>query len=130
VSVNAAAARPNSQHRLSAGSNQAEDIAMQAARAFANENMPSVQRPHLRLVPVELGLSAAERQAAEIGRDDAFRHGLPAVTPLADERLERIRLFASMMRRDDRRVHAQAEVLLAEGLSRTALRQVIDVALG
>jgi len=126
---------------------------MQAARAFANENMPSVQRPHLRLVPVELGLSAAERQAAEIGRDDAFRHGwdasiartawrrrlgglfvrmtgLPAVTPLADERLERIRLFASMMRRDDRRVHAQAEVLLAEGLSRTALRQVIDVALG
>jgi hypothetical protein len=125
---------------------------MRAAMAFANEHPSGTELPLLRLVPAEAGLSAAERQAAEVGRTDAFRYGwdaglaratwrrhlvalvsrvtgLRGVTPLADGRLEKIRLFAAMMRRDDRRLHTIADELIAEGLSRTALRQVIDVAL-
>ena len=125
---------------------------MQAALAFDNENAVGPARPVLRLVPPLPGLSAAERQAVEIGRDDAFRHGwnasaapslrrrflalfgratgLPGVTPLADARLEKLRLFASMMRRDDRRLHETADELLADGLNPFALHQAIRIALG
>lgn len=113
----------------------------------------SAARPHLRLVPHAAGLVAAERQAVEIGRDDAFRFGwdagfadggagrrlimalarcigLKGVKPLADERLEKLRLFAAMMRRDDRRVHDLGEELRAGGLSAAALHEAITLALG
>jgi hypothetical protein len=125
---------------------------MQAALAFANENIAAPARPVLQLVPPSPGLSPAERQAVEIGRDDAFRHGwngsagaswkrrflalfgratgVTGVTPLADRRLEKLRLFASMMRRDDRRLHDTADELLADGLNPFALHQAIRIALG
>jgi hypothetical protein len=105
--------------------------------------------PHLRLVPSSGRLTPTERQAVEIGRDDAFRLGWDAglsrtnwvhrviarltgihgATPLADARLEKLRLFAAMMRRDDRRMHAVADELVAEGLSQGALHQAIALAL-
>ncbi|QJU58029.1 hypothetical protein HL653_09665 [Sphingomonas sp. AP4-R1] len=110
-------------------------------------------RAHLRLVAHEAGLTTAERQAVEIGRDDAFRFGWDAglvggragrrlmaalagfvgirgVMPLADDRLEKLRLFAAMMRRDDRRVHDLGEELRAGGLSAAALHEAITLALG
>jgi hypothetical protein len=110
-------------------------------------------RPHLRLVPAIGGLTPSERQAAEIGRDDAFRFGwdaglagsgllhgmigalarltgIKSVIPLADGRLEKLRLFTAMMRRDDRRVHAMGDDLLADGLTPAALREAIALALG
>jgi hypothetical protein len=107
------------------------------------------KRSHLRLVPRVAGLTAAERQAVEIGRDDAFRYGWDAgvrpsrwtrlvarltgirsVMPLADARLEALRLFAAMMRRDDRRVHDLADALLEDGLAEAALHQAVALALG
>jgi hypothetical protein len=109
-------------------------------------------RPHLRLVPTIGGLTPGERQAVEIGRDDAFRFGwdvglpgsgllqgmigavarltgIKSVVPLADGRLEKLRLFAAMMRRGDQRVHAMGDDLLADGLTPAALREVIVLAL-
>lgn len=126
---------------------------MSAALAFANATPVARTRPQLRLVPPLPGLTPAERLAVEIGRDDAFRLGWDAglaasgwqrgwrrllvrmtgwqvATPLADARLETLRLFAGMMRRDDRRLHGLAEELLAKGLSKVALREAIGVALG
>ncbi|WP_293972323.1 hypothetical protein [Sphingomonas sp.] len=126
---------------------------MHTALAFANDDHAPVARPRLRLVPAAPGLSAMERQAVEIGRDDAFRpgwdasiaapswaervatflartrRGMRAVVPLADPRLEKLRLFASMMRRDDRRLHDLADALLADGLSSVALHEAIGLAL-
>ncbi|MDO6414916.1 hypothetical protein Q4F19_11035 [Sphingomonas sp. BIUV-7] len=127
---------------------------MPTALAFANDVQPALSsaRPHLRLVEAAPGLTAGERQAVEIGRDDAFRHGWDAgladrtpgrrlvaaiarwlgiqgVMPLADPRLERLRLFAAMMRRDDRRVHAMADLLRQDGINPAALHQAIALAL-
>lgn len=123
------------------------------ALAFAHEPWPSAPaRPRLWLVPAAPGLSPSEQQAVEIGREDAYRlgwdasvagtslkrrliaalsrlTGIEGVIPLADTRLEKLRLFASMMRRDDRRVHALGEHLLADGLSPKALHQAIGLAL-
>lgn len=109
--------------------------------------------PRLRLVPRAERLNGAEQQAVRIGRGDAFRYGWDAgrargpwqrrcatlllrltglrpVTPLADPRLERLRLFACMMRRDDRGAEAMAAELLADGMSSDALHHAIALALG
>lgn len=97
-------------------------------------------------------LSDREAHAVAVGRADAFRLGWDASLPrsrvrraigrwlvlvtgvrpatgFADERLEELRLFAGMMRRDDRRADAVAERLLRLGYSRAALRQAITLAL-
>jgi hypothetical protein len=124
------------------------------AFAVANDEQQGLPaRAHLRLVPSIGGLTPGERHAVEIGRDDAFRFGWDAglagaglprrligalarftgikgVVPLADQRLEKLRLFTSMMRRRDRRVDAMGDDLLADGLTPAALHEAIALALG
>jgi hypothetical protein len=123
---------------------------MHAARTLVSDRPTrSPSQPHLRLVPSAGRLTPTERQAVEIGRDDAYRLGWDAglsratwakrlisrltgihgATALADQRLEKLRLFAAMMRRDDRRMHAVADELLVDGLSQGALHQAIALAL-
>ena len=111
-----------------------------------------VSRPHLRLVARTEGLTRREQDAVAVGRRDALAFGWDAslprspvrraaaalftrltgiegVTPFADERLELLRLFACMMRRDDRRADDIATRLLANGVSPEALHHAITLAL-
>jgi hypothetical protein len=101
---------------------------------------------------VPAGLSPTERHAVSVGRADAFRMGWDAslptaawrralarlftrvtgiepLAPFADARLEALRLFACMIRRDDRRTDAQAARLVAAGFSPAALHQAVGLAL-
>jgi hypothetical protein len=120
---------------------------MHAVRTLVSDRPSrSPSQPHLRLVPPAGRLTPTERQAVEIGRDDAYRLGWDAglarttwinrliarltgihgATALADQRLEKVRLFAAMMRRDDRRIHAAGPTRCwPMGSARTALHQAI-----
>lgn len=105
-----------------------------------------------RLVSTTGALTASEVQAVLIGRGDASRYGwdgsaphsplrrlarrvfarltgIREVTLLADERLETLRLFACMMRRNDRRAEQVAEQLTLMGMSPGALYQAVGLAL-
>lgn len=56
--------------------------------------------------------------------------GIATVAPLADPRLERLRLFACMMRNGDARADAMAERLMLDGYGESALREAVGLALG
>ncbi|USI75180.1 hypothetical protein [Sphingomonas morindae] len=56
----------------------------------------------------------------------AWLTGTPRVLPLANERLDMLRLLASALRRGDHRVGELMDRLLALGISRTALDAAID----
>jgi hypothetical protein len=111
-----------------------------------------VAAPRLRFALSDHGLTAREAHAVETGRRDAFRlgwdaslprsafrrrlaalftrlTGIESARPFADERLELLRLFACMMRRDDRRSGDTAERLLLLGVTPAALHQAIARAL-
>ena len=98
------------------------------------------------------GLSKGEIDAATIGRADAARYGWDAAVPrsqvrrlfgrllfaltgiekarpLADQRLELIRLFSCMIRRGDRRASGIAADLLGLGYTQQALHQALVIAL-
>ena len=55
--------------------------------------------------------------------------GLEEARPFASERLEALRLFACMLRRDDRRAFAVADRLQTLGLTQTALREAVGITL-
>ena len=129
---------------------------MQPQRRFVADPRPANDTaPAIRKVAPSLdarGLDDREVHAVAVGRADAFRYGWSAsprssgigrrltswiatlagvrrVTPFADERLEALRLFACMMRRDDRRIDDLAARLLAAGFSQAALHQATNLAL-
>ena len=97
-------------------------------------------------------LNPLELSAAMLARTDAGRYGWDAssssrgkgrlrdllarvtgikgVTPLADARLEKLRLFACMVRRGDPRMGAVGDDLRGMGYRPQALRHVMTLALG
>ncbi len=128
---------------------------MTACPALVHDRLPAPQprpRPQLRLVTVMPRLSPAEAEAVMIGRGDMGRWGwdgsapqsplrrlaariftwatgIRGVAPLADERLEAFRLFACMVRCNDRRSDAAAARLTALGVHPDVLLQAIRLAL-
>ena len=101
--------------------------------------------PPARLAAAERGVALLARtDAARFGWDGAPRRaglsgalrrlfvgltGIEPVPALADPRLERLRLFACMMRRGDARAGPLAEALLHDGFAEAALREAVELAL-